>query len=151
LKPGYGFGGPCFPRDNRAFGQYAESIGVEALLPRATDDYNRMHARYMADEFLKLDMALVCAAMCMCLVGHRAHLSGRLMTAARRQQYTFEDVAYKERSSVPIIEESQKLLVAELLVRSGKRVLIRDRKMIIDEVRRTFGRMFEYEITDQQA
>ena len=26
LKPGYGFGGPCFPRDNRAFGCYAETL-----------------------------------------------------------------------------------------------------------------------------
>ncbi|MDP1881197.1 MAG: hypothetical protein Q8K60_09695, partial [Parachlamydiaceae bacterium] len=29
LKWGYGFGGPCFPRDNRAFAIYAEQIGVD--------------------------------------------------------------------------------------------------------------------------
>ena len=27
LKPGYGFGGPCFPRDNRALGSYAALVG----------------------------------------------------------------------------------------------------------------------------
>ncbi|EKX42049.1 hypothetical protein GUITHDRAFT_41068, partial [Guillardia theta CCMP2712] len=29
LKPGYGFGGPCFPRDNRALGHHMRSVGVE--------------------------------------------------------------------------------------------------------------------------
>ena len=29
LKFGYGFGGPCLPRDNRAFAAYAKSLGVE--------------------------------------------------------------------------------------------------------------------------
>merc|ERR1719453_938448 len=43
LKPGYGFGGPCFPRDNRALGGYAESIGVKPLISIATDEYNVEH------------------------------------------------------------------------------------------------------------
>lgn len=33
LKPGYGFGGPCFPRDNRALGHYARSVGVSPIIP----------------------------------------------------------------------------------------------------------------------
>jgi UDP-glucose 6-dehydrogenase len=32
-----GFGGPCFPRDNRAFATVADGLGVAPLLPRATD------------------------------------------------------------------------------------------------------------------
>jgi len=27
-----GFGGPCFPRDNRALGGYGEMVGIDALL-----------------------------------------------------------------------------------------------------------------------
>ncbi len=38
LKPGYGFGGPCFPRDNRALGAYAQSVGIDPMIPTATDD-----------------------------------------------------------------------------------------------------------------
>src|SRR5690606_20436380 len=38
LKYGYGFGGPCFPRDNRALGKYAKKIGVEPLLCVATNE-----------------------------------------------------------------------------------------------------------------
>jgi UDPglucose 6-dehydrogenase len=40
LKPGLGFGGPCFPRDNRLFQYIAQSVGVEAALSHATDRVN---------------------------------------------------------------------------------------------------------------
>lgn len=40
LSAGTGFGGPCFPRDNRAFRRYANSLGVDADLSIATDTIN---------------------------------------------------------------------------------------------------------------
>lgn len=40
LKPGLGFGGPCFPRDNRLFQYVAQSVGVDAALSHATDKIN---------------------------------------------------------------------------------------------------------------
>lgn len=40
LKPGLGFGGPCFPRDNRLFQYTSRSVGVEAPLAEATDRVN---------------------------------------------------------------------------------------------------------------
>jgi len=40
LKPGLGYGGPCFPRDNRLFQYTAKSVGVDAPLARATDQVN---------------------------------------------------------------------------------------------------------------
>lgn len=40
LKSGLGYGGPCFPRDNRAFGYMATSRGVEAPFAAKTDEYN---------------------------------------------------------------------------------------------------------------
>lgn len=40
LKPGLGFGGPCFPRDNRLFQYVAQSVGAEDALSRATDIIN---------------------------------------------------------------------------------------------------------------
>ena len=40
LKPGLGYGGPCFPRDNRLFQYTARSAGVEASLAEATDRIN---------------------------------------------------------------------------------------------------------------
>ena len=40
LSAGTGYGGPCFPRDNRAFGKFANSVGVSSDLSTATDTIN---------------------------------------------------------------------------------------------------------------
>jgi len=120
LKPGFGFGGPCFPRDNRALGLHARAVGVEPQLCDATDAYNKQHAELMAAALL----------------------------AEGRDAYTIDDVAYKPGCAVDIIEESQPLEVAMRLARAGKRVTIRDRPGVIRLVRRTHGRMFEYEVIE---
>jgi nucleotide sugar dehydrogenase len=120
LKPGYGFGGPCFPRDNRALGHYAKKVGVDPKVMIATDEYNVYHTDRMAEALLKENKSV----------------------------YVFEDVAYKPLCPVPIIEESQPLAVAERLVKKGKKVIIKDRKKIVDAVIKEFGYTFEYEYTD---
>ena len=79
IRPGYGFGGPCFPRDNRALGNYIRSVGLEPLIPSSTDESNKQHARVMADAFLEQGLDV----------------------------YKFSDVCYKSNCPVPIIEESQ--------------------------------------------
>ena len=120
LRPGYGFGGPCFPRDNRALGSYARAVGVEPHLCDATDAANRQHSVLMAEMLLTQGL----------------------------ERYVIADVAFKPGCRVDVIEESQPLEVAKLLARAGKRVTIRDRAAIIALVRRTYGRLFEYETTD---
>merc|ERR1711916_45239 len=79
LRPGYGFGGPCFPRDNRALGVYANRVGVKPLIPEATDNFNNFHAEFMAEHLLNQDL----------------------------DSYVITDVAYKSKCPVDIIEESQ--------------------------------------------
>jgi len=44
LRPAAPYGGPCFPRDNRAFRALAASFGVDADLAVATDRINRRQA-----------------------------------------------------------------------------------------------------------
>jgi UDPglucose 6-dehydrogenase len=119
LKPGYGFGGPCFPRDNRALGSYAQTVGIEPYIPQATDISNKDHALFMTEQLNH------CTRSCDIIM--------------------FEDVAYKNGCPVAIIEESQKLVVACALAKAGKTVIIRDRAIIIDEVKKKFGNLFEYE------
>jgi len=117
LRPGYGYGGPCFPRDNRALGSYAKTVDVEPIIPEATDESNKKHAELMTEQFVEQDL----------------------------DEYVFEDVNYKPSCPVVIIEEAQKLAVAKLLAKKGKRVKIRDNQRVLDEVQGEFGTMFEYE------
>ena len=53
-------------------------------------------------------------------------------------------------AQVDIIEESQALEVAKRVARAGKAVTIRDRPAIVALVRRTFGRLFRYEVLHEQ-
>jgi len=118
LLPGFGFGGPCFPRDNRALGTHARNVGVNPCVSDATDEFNRLHADYIAERMIKTG----------------------------QDTFVIEDVAYKPRCPVDIIEESHKLEVAKRLVRKGKKVIIKDRSAIVELVRRTYGLTFEYEV-----
>lgn len=52
LKYGYGFGGPCFPRDNRSFASYAESVGCRFNIGRTTDNFNKDHLEFLKKYFV---------------------------------------------------------------------------------------------------
>lgn len=119
LIPGYGFGGPCFPRDNRALGSYAQTLGIHPIIPQATDASNALHAQLMIEQCMESD----------------------------QNEYIFEEVNYKPNCPVVILEESQKLVVASTLAKNGKRVIIRDNASVIAQVQEEFGNLFEYEIT----
>ena len=117
LKPGYGFGGPCFPRDNRALGGYIEKMGIDPLIPRATDTSNKLHTKFQAQQiydFLDKDI------------------------------WVIEGVGYKEPCNVPIVEESQKLYIGKILVEKGVRVIVKDKKHMLDVVKLEYGNIFEY-------
>ena len=73
------------------------------MLPEATDEYNKLHTRYQIDEQLALN----------------------------RDEYVFTGIGYKDPCPVAIIEESQKLVIAQALARAGKRVVLRDRDYLI--------------------
>uniref|UniRef100_A0A7S3YWX2 UDP-glucose 6-dehydrogenase n=1 Tax=Lotharella globosa TaxID=91324 RepID=A0A7S3YWX2_9EUKA len=116
LRPGYGYGGPCFPRDNIALGAYANSVNIDAKISHATDAYNRYHTELQAKDMLD----------------------------SKKQHFVMTDVAYKEGCPVDIIEESQKLAIAKYLVENGKTVTIADRPAVVQKVKEEFGSIFEY-------
>ena len=63
-----------------------------------------------------------------------------------KESYVIENICYKEGSNIPIIEESAKLKIAEKLVKNGKAVTILDEAHMIDEVKKEFGNIFDYQI-----
>lgn len=118
---GYSFGGPCFPRDTKALSEFLDksSIMNDLCISVTRQNESHIHTQFME------------------------YFSDR-----EDQVTTFTDVCYKANSKVPIVEESAKLKIAKLLVKSGRRVIIRDEKHIIDEVRKEYGNIFAYEIIE---
>ncbi len=98
LKGGLGYGGPCFPRDNRALSRFAESIGVEAPIPRATHAANLGHTQ----DTVAAVRAMVGGPSTVAVVG----------------------LAY--RPSTDVIEESASIALAEALAADGHTVLAYD-------------------------
>ena len=133
LLPGYGFGGPCFPRDGRALASYASqvamssSLEVDPAIAEAPAKANHSHARFQAQQLL-------------------AAAEASLARGARRVAVVFDDVTFKPRCSVPIVLESQKLAVAKRIRDlSEHTVIIRSpRADILEAVKRDFGTQFVY-------
>jgi len=120
IRPGYGYGGPCYPRDNRALGIYAKQVGVQPTVPQSTDQYNEFHHDLMAESMMK----------------------------ESEEPYVFEDVGYKPNIKVPMIDDSPKLAVAARIASQGKKVIIRDVVDMVTAVMKEYGSVFTYEVID---
>jgi len=118
FKPGYSFGGPCFPRDTKALKLLVEHNNINSDLLIATTKYNELHIEFMVEKLLK----------------------------DNKDTYIFENICYKEDSKIPIIEESAKLKIAEKLFKKGKQIIIKDEIQLVNEVKKTYGNIFEYVI-----
>jgi nucleotide sugar dehydrogenase len=116
FKPGYAFGGPCFPRDTKALRRIMEQNNIFADLLTGTTASNEWHCDFQASQIL----------------------------SENKDVYTFENVCYKECSKIPIIEESAKLKIAKKLSLLGKKVIIKDCEEIILEVKKEYGILFDY-------
>ena len=70
LKAGWGYGGPCFPRDNRALCTFLRQWGAADYIPVATHETNERHAVVMAlktqpdEEFEDLNYKPNCPVVC---------------------------------------------------------------------------------------
>ncbi|MBI4620093.1 MAG: UDP-glucose/GDP-mannose dehydrogenase family protein [Desulfobacterales bacterium] len=124
LKGGLGYGGPCFPRDNRAFAVFAAKYGVDAKLAKATDEVNGFQVKHLVD--LALD-----------------HIS-----ATNNGMVSVLGLAYKP--NTPVIEESPGIkLVGELLKRNLK-VLVYD-ELASDNAKVIFGDRIIYSTSAKEC
>lgn len=95
---GFGFGGPCYPRDNRSFEHYVKQIGMEYPFAGIVDQFNHSHDRFLTEFLLKQNDN--------CL------------------PFYFEYISYKK--GVDIFEESRQYNVCQQLLNSGAKVYVED-------------------------
>jgi UDPglucose 6-dehydrogenase len=98
LRGGLGFGGPCFPRDNRAFATFAEARGASAQLARVVHATNER----LCDRVAERIAGLVEPGATVAVLG----------------------LAYKPKT--PLIDESQGMAIARRLVSNGCAVRVYD-------------------------
>ncbi len=117
LKYGFGFGGPCFPRDNRALNMYAVTQNYPLLISQATDEVNKNHLSFQTQQWLE--------------------------NYPPDQPIVFDYVSYKQGSI--LIEESQQLALAVNLAQHGRKVVIHDTPAVVEQVKAIYGDLFIYE------
>ena len=115
LKGGLGFGGPCFPRDNIAFQSFAEEFGAEAMLGKAVVSVNNSIPQRLLSRI---------AAHC-----------------TQPAQVVLLGMSYK--ADTHIVEESQSIMLAQLLLDNGYSVTVHDPRAL-EAVRQVLGDAVRY-------
>ena len=98
LKAAIGYGGPCFPRDNKAFAALGRRLGVNAELAEATDRINEHQL---------------------------ARLSGAVEALAQPGA-TIALLGMSYKPDTAVIEESQGVMLARILAKQGYKVIVSD-------------------------
>ncbi len=114
LKYGYGFGGPCLPRDNRSFAAYAKKLGLEYNLGLTTDNFNNEHAKFLKDYFIEKN--------------------------TKGLPFAFHYITYKP--GTDILTESQQYRLCYDLVGENYKVYVTDYDSIDVEVRGNLERLY---------
>ncbi len=121
FKYGFGYGGPCFPRDNRAFTQFANMNSCNILISEATDKANEAHNEFLVEQW-----------------------KGRY---SKNEQIIFDSVTYKR--GTDILEESQQLKLAVALANDGYKVVIKESALVIKMLIDKYANLFIYQVNGQ--
>jgi nucleotide sugar dehydrogenase len=121
LRSGFGYGGPCLPRDNRAFAHYAKRIGLDFPLGTIVDNFNQYHTRFLTEYHGEKNL--------------------------NRLPFYMEYISYKKNTD--IFEESQQLQLCCNLLSAGNRVYVEPNRMIptslVTELDQHFGELIQFE------
>jgi len=107
LNYGYGFGGPCLPRDNRAFAAYAKKQGLDYNLGETTDNFNRQHASFLLGQVIEQN--------------------------SKGLPFYFDYISYKKGTDMLVESQQYKLCLG--LLDAGYTVYIDDIESIVNQVR----------------
>lgn len=114
LRYGYGFGGPCLPRDNRSFAAFAKKLGLTYNLGETTDNFNYEHAKFLRNYFIDKNKE--------CL------------------PFYFSYISYKK--GTDILTESQQYILCQDLLDQGYVVYIDDINSILNQVRNRLTELY---------
>ena len=114
FKYGFGWGGPCFPRDTRAYVRLSKQNSIPHDMVDASMRINESHIAQQVSNYLE----------------------------AGYENYYTKSVAYKEGTN--ILEESQQLRFAHELQKAGVDVTIEETEQVIRELKSKFGDIFTY-------
>jgi len=119
LKYGFGFGGPCLPRDARALEMVAKENNCYSQIPFAADESNKFHLIKQVDLLEK-------------------------KIPSKIDPIYFNSVTYKPDSV--LIEESQQLKLAAEMAKRGYKIIINERKEVVDAVKKEYQDLFVYQV-----
>jgi nucleotide sugar dehydrogenase len=107
LKYGYGFGGPCLPRDNRSFAAFAKKQGLNYNLGETTDKFNWEHSKFLRNYFINKNVDNL--------------------------PFYFSYISYKQ--GTDIVTESQQYILCQDLLDHGYTVYIDDIDSVVKQVK----------------
>ncbi len=123
LYYGFGYGGPCLVRDNRALNIHAGIVGVNTKLPSAIDISNDLHAIFLRNYYIQKN-------------------------PDKNVPFLFTQITYKK--GVEIITESQQYRLCKDLLEAGYSINISESPLVIKQVENElskYGTRVTYEIT----
>ena len=103
LGYGFGYGGPCLPRDNRSFAAFAKKVGLEYNLGTVTDEINNQHAKYVCDYYEKMN--------------------------SNKKPFYFDSITYKKGTDI-LTESQQYRLCLDLLDRGHIVYILNDHRVV---------------------
>jgi UDPglucose 6-dehydrogenase len=117
-KFGFGYGGPCYPRDNRAFVHYTQTLGMDYPLGSVIDNFNHDHVEWLTNYFI-----------------------------ARNEKdlpFYFNYITYKK--GVSIMDESHPLEVCKNLLKKNKTIYIESTKFLLPEIQDNLVKEFTNQV-----
>ena len=116
LNYGFGYSGPCFPRDTGAFIRFADSMGIKDPLHKAVEDANEQHLQYL--------------------------IKKKLIDTEEGETVVMDYVTYKP--NVDMLDFSHRLRYAIALADAKRHVVICETSKVIELIKYKYGDIFSY-------